>query len=278
MSYLATSWRRWLAWLIVASIFAVACVFLSNWQFNRRAEVVAKNDLIIRNYDQRARPVEQLLGSAGFNRAIEWRPVSLVGHYLPGTDRLVRNKPYGGNQGFLQVAFFENAGGGLYLIDRGWLPTGSTNETPDHVPPLPSGELRLEARIRAAEPTDGKSVTAELLPYVNPAMAAAEARVHGPVETSAYLRLASENASTGAALELSARPMLEAKPQLSEGNHLSYAIQWIMFAVMAFATLAYFARTERRHYLEATDPNFVAKPKRVRRSELDERVEDDLVD
>lgn len=278
MNYLATSWRRWLAWLVVASVFAVACVFLSNWQFNRRAEVVAKNDLIIRNYDQPAQPVEQLLGAAGFDRAIEWRPVSLTGHYLPGTDRLVRNKPYGGNQGFLQVAFFENADGGLYLIDRGWLPTGSTNETPDLVPPLPSGELKLEARIRAAEPTDGKTVTAGLLPYVNPKLLATEAAISAGFEGTAYLRLSGEVSASGVGLNLPSRPMLEAKPQLSEGNHLSYAIQWIMFAVMAFATLAYFARTERRHYLEATDPNFVAKPKRVRRSELDERVEDDLVD
>ena len=50
----------------------------------------------------------------------------------------------------------------------------------------------------------------------------------------------------------------------------------LMFAIMAFATLGYFVRTERRHYLAATDPNYVIKPKRVRLSELDERVEDEL--
>ena len=276
MSYAATSWRRWLAWLLVAVAFAIACVFLSNWQFNRRAEVVAKNDLVTRNYDQAPLPVEQVLGATGFERSVEWRPVTLAGHYVPGTELLVRNKPYGGNQGFLQVAMFEHSDGKLYLVDRGWLPTGSTNETPDSIPPLPTGELRLEARIRAAETVVGKTVTEGLLPYVNPTMAAAETEIRGVFETTAYLRLSSEKTSGGQTLDLATRPMSEAKPLLSEGNHLSYAIQWIMFAIMAFATLGYFVRTERRHYLAATDPNYVIKPKRVRRSELDERVEDEL--
>mgnify|MGYP000193316664 CR=1 FL=1 len=50
MSYFKLSWRRWLSWLAVVIVFAIACTFLSRWQFARRAEVVAKNDLISGNY------------------------------------------------------------------------------------------------------------------------------------------------------------------------------------------------------------------------------------
>ena len=34
------------------------------------------------------------------------------------------------------------------------------------------------------------------------------------------------------------------KPQLDEGNHLSYALQWILFAIMAAAALVWAIRKE----------------------------------
>ena len=268
MNYLRTSWKRWFTWLLVAILFAIACVFLSKWQFARRAEVVAKNALISTNYPKPPVPIETLASVSGFDSNLEWRPVQLSGHYVQGSGQLVRNKPYGGNQGFLQVAFFQTADLKMYLVDRGWLPTGSSNNVPDNVPNLPSGDLNIVARLRSAEPTNGKSASDGLLPSVTPSLAAGQSGIKEPIAQGYYLRLASETPPSAKA------PMLEAMPELSEGNHLSYAIQWIIFAVLAFVTLGYFVKQEREHFLAATDPNYVPKPKRSRRSELDESAED----
>ena len=44
-------------------------------------------------------------------------------------------------------------------------------------------------------------------------------------------------------------------PSEDPGPHLSYAIQWILFAIMGFVFIGYVIRTERRHRREdAEDP------------------------
>lgn len=268
MSYLQASWRRWLAWLAVAIVFAIACVFLSDWQFDRRAQVVAKNDLIAANYDKPAVSPEGLLPSGEFDPALEWRPVSLRGEYLAGSELLVRNRPYGGNQGFLQVAVFVSNDGHSYLVDRGWLPTGSSNLLPDQIPNLPTGEIGLTARVRAAETSSNKDDSPGLLAAVSPAALALQVPAANGLRTQYYLRLASET-PVGSDM-----PMLEPRPQLSEGNHLSYAIQWLIFAMLAFVTLGVFIRQERNHYRAANEPGFVMPVKRASRADRDNAAED----
>jgi cytochrome oxidase assembly protein ShyY1 len=249
-------------------MFAVACVFLSRWQFDRRAEVVTKNNLISQNYPMNPLPVSTLFPDGRFVPANEWRSVELHGHYIQGSGLLVRNKPYAGNQGFLQVGLFQADDLSIYLVDRGWLPTGSENDTPDTIPALPTGALDVVARVRATEPLGGKDASDGQLPAINPALAAKQLKVKDRVVDEFYLRLASENPPS------SKSPMIEVMPELSEGNHLSYAIQWIMFAILAFVTLGYFVRQEREHYLAATDPNHVPKQKRKRHSDGDNEAED----
>ncbi len=50
MSYFAQSWKRWLVWLVVATVFAISCVLLSEWQFDRRAHRVEQIELVKQNY------------------------------------------------------------------------------------------------------------------------------------------------------------------------------------------------------------------------------------
>ncbi|MDE2592008.1 MAG: SURF1 family protein [Actinomycetales bacterium] len=268
MSYFKQSWRRWLAWLLLVVMFAVACSFLSRWQFARRAEVVAANNIVNSNYFQPAVPIDAVLKNGRFNPQREWHPVMLEGHYVSGSDLLVRNKPYAGNPGFLQVALFQTADLKLYLVDRGWLPTGTNHDHPDLVPTLPSGDIQIIARIRAAESNNGKSAPRGELAAIVPGDAQAELRSKEPIAEDFYLRLAAETPRSAVA------PKLETKPELSEGNHLSYAIQWIIFAVLAFVTLVWSVRRELDFYRAANDPNYVPKPKRVTRAQRDNQAED----
>jgi cytochrome oxidase assembly protein ShyY1 len=91
-----------------------------------------------------------------------------------------------------------------------------------------------------------------------------------PLATEYYLRLAAESPASILA------PKIETMPELSEGNHLSYAIQWIVFAVLAFVTMAYFIRQELEHYRVANDSNYVPKVTRKTRAQRDNEVEDAL--
>jgi cytochrome oxidase assembly protein ShyY1 len=41
---------KWLGYLLLAAIFATACVFLGRWQMDRRAETLAEINRVVSNY------------------------------------------------------------------------------------------------------------------------------------------------------------------------------------------------------------------------------------
>jgi hypothetical protein len=63
------------------------------------------------------------------------------------------------------------------------------------------------------------------------------------------------------------------KPTLNEGNHLGYALQWILFGVMAFGALIWAYRNDRRVRLESQGL-LVPKIRKKTLSDLDEEFED----
>jgi hypothetical protein len=76
-------------------------------------------------------------------------------------------------------------------------------------------------------------------------------------------------------------------PSEDPGPHLSYAIQWILFAIMGFVFIGYVIRTERRHRREDEQeagsledaPREPAGGRRpLRRRDRDAEDEDALVD
>jgi cytochrome oxidase assembly protein ShyY1 len=84
--------------------------------------------------------------------------------------------------------------------------------------------------------------------------------------TKVYARMAGEE------LIPTATPKALAKPELDEGNHLSYALQWIMFALMAVAALIWGIKKER-------EARGISKPtfkKRKVIGQVDAEVEDSL--
>jgi cytochrome oxidase assembly protein ShyY1 len=265
MNFMQT-WKRWIVWLLVASLFAVACVFLSQWQFSRRAEAVAKIDLIAANFDKPAVAIAELTDLSYFDLANEWRPVALEGKFLSDKAVLVRNRPYNGNAGFLQVVPFQLSTGEIVAVETGWLPTGSQNDEPDVIP-LPSSErVEIIARIRPAEPTLDRDAPQGQIATINIESLISKVQLSEPIYKSFYVRLA-ESYNT------SDLPKVQAKPQLTEGNHLSYALQWILFALMAFSALWWAIWQERQIKKMELDPSF--KPKRRKQIGDDDKAAED---
>jgi cytochrome oxidase assembly protein ShyY1 len=262
------AWKRWAVWLLVASLFAIACVFLADWQFSRRAEAVAKMDLIATNFDKPPIDLAAISDLDSFDLANEWRPVSLTGNFLSEKAVLVRNRPYNGQAGFLQVVPFKLISGEVVAIETGWLPTGSDNDEPDVIP-LPNNEtIQLVGRVRPAEPTLNRDAPAGQIATVNVESLISKVGIPEPVYRAVYIRLAESYNNSDI-------PKVQPKPQLTEGNHLSYAFQWILFALMAFIALWWAIRQERIIKKIALDPNF--QPKRRKKiGDDDKAVEDAL--
>lgn len=263
------AWKRWLVWLLLVSIFSVACVFLSRWQFDRRAEAVARIDSIAKNYDQSPVALSDLANLNSFSKEFEWRPVKLTGSFLTDNAVLVRNRPYNGASGFLQVIPFQLTSGETVAVETGWLPTSSDNDVPELIPLPESTPQELIARVRPSEPTLNRDAPAGQIATINIDSLIAKENLTGKVYRSIYIRIADSynNAEF---------PKVLSKPELNEGNHLSYAFQWILFALMAFAALWWAIKQESEAKKIAADPNY--KPKvRKRVGDADKAAEDEII-
>lgn len=242
--------RRWFGYLALAIAFAVVCSSLGMWQFARRAEARAEIDRIDTNYDGTPVPVADALdGLDDFQESQKWLQVTLEGEYLGGDELLVRNRPLAGQPGFEVLTPLRLDTGDVFIVDRGWLPTGSRQDAPDSVPAAPSGHVMVTARLKAGEPT---------IAGVVPISASGQiGTVHLPqiadklgeqTYTGAYGLLVEE--TPAAETTPTARP----KPPRDEGPHLSYALQWFVFALLGFVGLGVALRQEYR-ILNADDPD-----------------------
>lgn len=265
MNYLRDSWRRWLTWLLLAILFAVACGFLSNWQFNRRAEALADMSRLAKNYD--ATPIE--LTSHQFRVQDEWRPIKLTGKFLPEKALLVRNRPFNGDPGFLELIPFQRTDGLLVAIEAGWIPADNQLAAPKNFP-LPTGELQtIWGRERPSEPTLNRDAPKGQIATINLPTLWQKTGLSAKSVDQFYLRLGETTFAKDG------QPRALSRPQMDEGNHLSYALQWIVFALLAFSALTWAVRQEIRFKRMAADPNYRPKTRKQVGDE-DKAVEDAL--
>ncbi|HEU0206757.1 MAG TPA: SURF1 family cytochrome oxidase biogenesis protein [Pseudolysinimonas sp.] len=267
-----TGVRRWGAYLLLVVVFAFACGLLSWWQWDRRAETLAEGTLVTRNYESAPVALDTLLPRLGSWKAgDEWRPVELKGRYLTDEKLLVRNRVFNANPGFEVLVPFQLDDGRVFVVDRGWLPIGSKQDTPDHVPAPPTGEVTVVVRLQQSEPVlPGRSAPHGQIPEINAATVASMAGTAGSTYTGAYGLLARETPAPAD------RPAAVQEPVIDEGPHLSYAIQWIAFAVLAFFGLVWAYRREKRINALPAEQRAAARAPKARSSDTD--AEDAILD
>ncbi|KJQ55594.1 SURF1 family cytochrome oxidase biogenesis protein [Microbacterium sp. SA39] len=262
---------RWAVYVLIAIGFAVACAFLSNWQFERNESRAEQIELVEQNYDAEPVPLAELIGEDGaLDPEDQWHPVILQGEYLADQQVLVRNRPHGGTSAFEVLVPFRDVDGRVFIVNRGWVPPGD-GDAPDAVPAPPTGEVEVTVRLRPGEklPPSGRGAPEGQVPTIN--LPAIDAIVEGDVITSAYGRLVEENPSGEVALGGFDSPTDD------PGPHLSYAIQWILFALMGFIFIGYIIRTEIVKHREDLEGAPV-EPKKPRRRDSDAAIEDELLD
>jgi len=265
--------KRWLGYFTVTIVFALICSLLGVWQWNRREEAVAAIERIENNYD--AAPVtldEALPDRDGFRPDDEWQPVAVSGEYLIDEQLLVRARPRAGQPGFEVIVPLRLDDGGLVIVNRGWLPVGSAQDSPDVVPAAPAGRVDVVGRVRPSEPTlpgrgapEGQIATIHL-PTVADSLG-------DEVVEGAYLQLVDESPAPAT------RPQAALRPLIDEGPHLSYTFQWYLFAILGFIGFGWAIRQEIRLQRAAESGEPLA-PRRPRRggAPSDDEIEDAIVD
>ncbi|WEO75629.1 SURF1 family protein [Cryobacterium sp. SO2] len=268
--------RQWAGYLALTIVFAVVCSGLGMWQLARRAEAQAEISRIDANFDAEPVPVADALPNLdSFVESQKWLPVELTGTYLIDEELLVRNRTYNINPGFEVLTPLLLDSGEVFIVDRGWVPTGEDQDSPDSVPAAPEGQVTVVARLKQGEPVlAGRSASGNQVATINlPDIAE---RLGADTYTGAYGLMKSEDPAT------EDRPMAVQRPARDEGPHLSYAFQWFVFALMAFVGLGWAARQEFRSINAEVPEEQVRAAERARRQAAkprsDAEIEDELID
>jgi cytochrome oxidase assembly protein ShyY1 len=265
--------RRWFTYLGMAIAFAIACGFLSQWQFGRNAQTVALNTLVTANYKAPAvAPSKLLTTKSSYSTDNEYRRVTVTGEYLTSKQILVRDRSLGSNPGFEVLTPFRETNGDTFIVDRGWVAIGTKHSYPDYIPPAPKGREVITARLQGSEPAlPGRTSPRGQIAEINlPTVARTEHLT--AAYTGAYGLLTSETPKPPS------RPVALPRPIIDNGPFLSYAFQWILFAVMGFGGLAWALRQEYRAR-NAEDPveqeHAAARQRKAgRRAPTDDQIED----
>jgi cytochrome oxidase assembly protein ShyY1 len=199
----------------------VVMVNLGLWQHRRLEERQAFNAEV---RERSAQPIEDigvLVGPATVPEDVEWRAVRVVGEYLADEQVVIVNRSQSGSAGFEVVTPLTLADGSLLLVDRGFVPL----EEP--VPDPPAGAVTVEGRLHASQertlgqlsdPAEGD--LGEFHRVDIDRIARQLPRLVAPV----YLDLRTSQPDQGTP------PYPIADPELSEGPHLSYMVQWFIFS------------------------------------------------
>lgn len=228
----------WLALLLVVLAFSGSCfLLLSPWQFNRNAGREQQNAAIAASEKTSPVPLSTLLPPNAEPQPSQlWRRVTVTGHYLPGKEVLARLRSVAGHPSYEVLTPLRSNDGQLLLVDRGWIPAQNGN-VPDYAA-APTGTVRVVARVQADERRDPDHPGAlrqgghRQVYRINGDNIG---HVLGLSFREGYFQLTAHQPGV-----LHPMPL----PDRDSGPFLSYALQWIVFGVMALAGLGYFTRRE----------------------------------
>jgi cytochrome oxidase assembly protein ShyY1 len=215
---------KWIAFHLLVVVAIVAMINLGFWQLRRLEQRRDFNARIEERYDEAPSPLDDLLTPTTDPDDVEWRPVSASGTYLPDGQFVVVNRSQNGRAGRNVVVPLQLDDGRILLVNRGFVPY-----LVEDVPDVPANDVEIVGRLRESQtrslgqlsdPTDGTLVEAQRVDI--PRLAEQLPGDAVPM----YVDLIAS-----APPEVTDLPEPVATPDLSEGNHLSYAVQWFIFSI-----------------------------------------------
>jgi surfeit locus 1 family protein len=209
-------------WAIFKSLIAlsliVLCLWAAQWQYHRGVDRHARNTVI----EERIAKSPIALTDVENNPAqYEWQSVITSGVFDSEKQILLRNRYSEGKYGYEVLTLFTADDSRTFWVDRGWVEAGKTATTPPVVTPLPSEQVSITGRLRLdsslprgsffALPGKGQGLVSEL-------------NAQSQLDTEKFyidLLSGSDNSLT---------PEVPAQlPELSDGPHMAYALQWLFF-------------------------------------------------
>ena len=204
---------------IVALALICLCLIAAQWQYNRGVDRHARNSMIESNI---AAPIISLTSAANDLVKNEWRTVSTAGSFDASQTILLRNRYFEGKYGFEFLTLFTNSKGEKFWVDRGWIVAGKDALTAPIIPITPASTVEITGRLRLDTSLPRGSFFA--LPASGSGLISKWNAQNEVVTEGFYLDLLN-----GSTPDLT--PNVAAQlPELSDGPHMAYALQWVFFA------------------------------------------------
>jgi len=203
----------------IALLLIIFCLWGSQWQYHRGVDRHARNAVI---QDRIAQSPIELKSVSGALADFEWQTVSVEGIFDNEKQILLRNRYNDGKYGYEVLTLFKSTANKSFWVDRGWVQAGATATTPPVVTEVPTSQVSITGRLRLdsslprgsffALPGKGEGLVSEL-------------NAQSQLNTEKfYIDLLSGSVP-------SLTPDVTAQlPELSDGPHMAYALQWIFFA------------------------------------------------
>ncbi|HEX8990783.1 MAG TPA: SURF1 family protein [Anaerolineales bacterium] len=235
--------REWILFTLLVLAGAAVCIALGIWQLNRLRQRRASNAQV--STIQAMAPLE-LPAEAGSNdlTTMQYRRVNATGMFDGAHQVAILNHYNEGEYGYHLMTPLVMSGGDAILVDRGWIPP-ETNSSPASWhqydvtsavavhgiiqlsapapvfgaatdPTLMPGQTGLDRWIHVNIPRLAQQVPYPLLPvYIEP----------DPVPGATTPPIPSQD-----------------QPDLSDGPHLGYAVQWFGFATIMLVGYPFYVR------------------------------------
>ena len=240
---------------------------LGFWQLARLDERKAANSIVTNAMEQTAEPLSTVLpaGTASTTeqvKVVDYQPVYVTGTYRPDEQVLVNNRTNNGAPGYWVVTPLVLSDGTAVAINRGWIPFSFTADGSWEEFAPPKGTVTVQGLLRQSQvretnglvssPKDSEVGTLRALARLDVGRLAQqidERLIPG------YISLRVQDPAQG---EL---PVPVPLPELSQGPHLGYALQWFAFALLTIIVYPLLLRRyARRKKMDGDDAEIMDAP------------------
>ena len=194
-------------------------------------------------------PITELIvdidGAKSVPEDSQWRTVEITGVWLQDNQVLVRKKSLESDLGLWVVTPLQLADGTIVMINRGW--TAAANSAVDSpvVSDVPVGTIEVLGRLR--DVTERTKPAPTDLPEGQVDRIVPTEIVDSPdTLTNAYVEMTASRPESRTS-EIRSLPA----PEVTEGAHRSYAIQWIFFEIMTVIGWIILVRNEVKEQRKA---------------------------
>ena len=236
---------RWIVVHLGVLALVILMTYLAFWQLSRLDQKKSFNATLTAHSNAPVENVENIVSND--IESIEWRRVQLSGSYMTGKIVTVINRSQNGAAGYDVLVPFRTTNNETFFVNKGFMQLSMPLPALRTTPLTVLGYIRdtqSRGTLGAIDSTDAavREFQRFDIPLISERL--------GVDTPPLFIQLRNE---LPAPTEQCPAPV--SLPELNEGTHLSYAVQWFFFALTALVAWVVVVRRKMREVTETSAPS-----------------------